>query len=161
MKHHVPAPALLIACSLLCGWPKGVSAQAFPGHPLWDIPLDTLTETVSRPLFSPTRRPPEPPPEPPAPPLSEPEPPPPPQDKPLNLTLIGTILEPDGTNKAVLRDINTQTTLIMKSGDVHEGWTLSEIHAREVILKAKGQQTLITFAKPAHTISVEQKPLKN
>ena len=161
MKQHSLAPALMTVCALLCSWPDIVNAQALRGNPLWDISLDTLTETVSRPLFAPTRRPPPPPPEQQPPLHTEPEPPSPPEEKPLNLTLSGTILEPEGTNTAVLRDINTQTTLIMKSGDVHEGWTLSEIHAREVVLTTKVNQTILTFAKPAQNISVEQKPLKN
>ena len=58
------------------------------GNPLWGVPIDKLTATRERPLFTASRRPPAPPvaPEPPA----EPPPPPAEPERP-QLTLVGTV----------------------------------------------------------------------
>ena len=59
------------------------------GNPLWGIPVDLLSATRERPLFSASRRPPAPPP-PPMPVAEAPPPPPPAAPETPPFTLIGT-----------------------------------------------------------------------
>ena len=109
------------------------------GNPLWAIPLNTLTFTRDRPLFTPSRRPPAPAVVT-APRVVAPKVvvrPPAPQHP--NLTLIGTVV---GENEGigVFLDQQTHNFVRLKTGEGHAGWVLRSIKAREATL-VKDQQT--------------------
>ena len=107
------------------------------GNPLWGIPLESLTATRERPIFSPTRRaqvvelasvqprrsqaveqPGRPP-----------------------LSLIGVITgETEGI--AILLDETTKGIVRLRTGEGHSGWTLQSANGREATLQ-KGRQTAI------------------
>ena len=152
MTHPIRSPALLMIL-MLSGSPSWATSP-LRGNPLWDIPLESLTETQARPLFSPSRRPPPAPADQVSAPQAEPVIPSPPEANTINVVLIGTILDPQGSSAAVLKDNSSQATFIMKIGDIREGWQLSEIHARDILLKSNTAQMTITFAKPSQNITV-------
>ena len=137
--------ALLIASLILFGTQVHADAPR-RGNPLWDIPLESLTQTQSRPLFAPDRRPPAPPP------VAEPAPPPPPPapapPRAWALTLIGIVRGPDGAGTALFRDDSGQKVIRLKQGDIQDGWTLSEIHERDVIVVNEEGETTIAFPAP-------------
>ena len=58
-----PATAPLMVAAPTPVQPAGSAAEALPlaGNPLWGIPLESLSATRERPIFSPSRRPPPPP----------------------------------------------------------------------------------------------------
>jgi general secretion pathway protein N len=89
------------------------------GNPLWVIPLEDLSNTRERPLFSPSRRPPPPPvvekPYVPPPPRVEAKPPPP---EPLMLSLLGTIAG-DSSGVALFMENSTQDVVRLRTGEFH------------------------------------------
>ena len=113
-------------------------SDSLAGNPLWAIPVDDLSETHARPLFSPSRRPPAPPvlaavaaapvkPSPPAKPGS---------DHPL-LTLLGTIAG-DAVEIGVFTDEVSHDVIRVRAGEAHDGWTLSSISGRTAIFQKQG-----------------------
>jgi hypothetical protein len=122
-----------------------------PGNPLWAIPLETLSTTLERPLFSPSRRPPPlvvgaphaPPPRRPLKP-AEPERPP--------LTLVGTVVgKTDGFG--IFIDTSTNAIVRLKTGGAFQGWLLRSVRGREVTLKKGNRITLLFFAAPSNNIT--------
>ncbi|MCI0468188.1 MAG: hypothetical protein L0Y57_14520 [Beijerinckiaceae bacterium] len=119
--------------------------QLAGGNPLWGIPIEKLTATRERPVFSASRRPPVPPaaPEPEAPPPSPPPPAGP--GRPL-LTLVGTVTgEPQ--NVAVVRDQTAKGFIRLHIGEAVSGWILRSIDARSVTVENNGET--VTMALPA------------
>jgi len=123
-------------------------SELLAGNPLWAIPVDDLSETHARPLFSPSRRPPAPPvlaavaaapvkPSPPAKPGS---------DRPL-LTLLGTIAG-DAVEIGVFTDEVSHDVIRVRAGEAHDGWTLSSIYGRTAIFQKQGYPAA-TLALPA------------
>jgi general secretion pathway protein N len=112
-------------------------------NPLWAIPMQSLTATRERPIFSPSRRP--PPPVSLAAPQQQPaqknEP-----DRPL-LTLIGTVAE-GGDGIAVFRDESTKNILRMQTGESHLGWTLSTVSPREVTMARNHDTATLAIPSP-------------
>jgi hypothetical protein len=101
------------------------------GNPLWAVPLQTLSVTRERPIFSPSRRP--PPPAVVAAPFAAPviQPPRPPEpDHPL-LTLVGTVA---GTTEGfgIFIDDATRNVVRLRTGEGHTGWILQSVRGREV-----------------------------
>jgi len=97
------------------------------GNPLWAIPVNELSETRARPLFSDSRRPRAPPviatlPPPPAKPAPLPNAEP---DHPL-LTLVGTIAG-HSVEIGVFIDETSHDVVRLKSGEAHGGWTLRSV----------------------------------
>jgi hypothetical protein len=112
-------------------------SDSFDGNPLWSVPLDTLSVTRERPIFSPTRRPtavasvpaattvhiPEN--------LSEP-------DRP-QLALIGTVIGAK-VGLGVFVDDTTKSVVRLRAGDNHRGWLLRSVRGRDATLE-KGDQS--------------------
>jgi hypothetical protein len=114
------------------------------GNPLWGVPIDKLTATRERPLFTASRRPPVPPatPKPPA----EAPPPPPAEPERPQLTAVGTVTgEPQ--NVAVVQDQTTKSLLRLHVGEAVSGWFLRSIDTRSVTVKKNGEA--VTLALPA------------
>jgi hypothetical protein len=108
--------------------PRRISARtadmkppAPAGNPLWALPLEQLSMTRERPIFSPSRRPP-----PPTPPIyvatvavrqiKPPEP-----ERPA-VSLLGTIIGTDDQIGVFLD--STQNVVRLRVGEVHRGWVL-------------------------------------
>jgi hypothetical protein len=113
------------------------------GNPLWNIPLNDLSATRERPIFSPSRRPP--------PPVAAPvheivarksaEP-----DRP-QLTLVGTVVG-EREAIAVLLDPTTKNALRLKTGEKHEGWVLQSVRAREATFEKDRKTAVLTLPQP-------------
>jgi len=88
-------------------------------------PLDRLSATRERPLFSPTRRPPPPPP----PVVVAPEPPPPPPD----VALFGIVMDGDEAH-AVVRAGPAAKIMNVRVGDDIGGWKVAQIEGRQLVL---------------------------
>ena len=124
------------------GGPRGgpdPGARSRAGNPLWTVPLDALSATRDRPLFSVSRRPPLV-----AAPIAAPPPKqetlaPPPPERPL-LTLVGTIVSPKATI-AVLQGSNTETILRLRVGQENDGWQVRGIGLRSIVVE-KGEQSV-------------------
>src|SRR5204863_3922704 len=117
------------------------------GNPLWAIPLEELSATRERPIFSPSRRPAAvtaaahvPPPQAAKPP--EPERP--------QLSLVGTIA---GVKESfgIFLDRSADTVLRLKTGEDYKGWILRAVHGREIVLE-KGDRTA-TLALPVRSFA--------
>src|SRR5215475_2810876 len=115
------------------------------GNPLWAIPLNTLTATRARPIFSPSRRPP-----PPAI-VAAPYVPPPPArpvepDRP-QLMLVGTVTG-DTEAFGIFLDQTTNKIVRLKLGDLHGGWILRQVRGREVMLQKNDEIVFLALPPP-------------
>jgi hypothetical protein len=130
---------------LLCLWPSIACAAdgAPPGaaivNPLATRSLEQLSATLTRPLFAASRRKAAPNPTSIAPPREEP--PDPPRPAP-NVTLVGIISDPNGS-QAVLRSGGSAKDIKMRVGDKLDGWKVTDI----------GKQNL-TLALDDRTVSI-------
>jgi general secretion pathway protein N len=100
-------------------------------NPLAAQPLDQLSATLDRPLFSPSRRPPAPPPPPPVQVAAPPVPPP----SPPSLLLLGVVMDGEGA-RAIVRAGTEKKLLRAQIGDDIEGWKVSQIEGRKVVLSS-------------------------
>jgi hypothetical protein len=115
------------------------------GNPLWAIPLNTLTATRARPIFSPSRRP--------LPAIvAAPYVPPPPASTPVEpdrpqLTLVGTVT---GEQEAfgVFQDQTLNKIIRLKLGDLHGGWILRQVRGREVMLQKNDEIIFLALPPP-------------
>jgi len=115
---------------------------AAPSNPVAAQSLDQLSTILDRPLFSPTRRPPAPPPAPPpivqaAEPLAPPPPPP-------NLVLFGVVMDGEGA-RAVVRAGADKKLVRAQIGDEIDGWKVSQIEGRKVVLSLDGRFATFTL----------------
>jgi hypothetical protein len=115
------------------GEPAG--AEGGP-HPLASLSLDTLRDTVRRPLFEKTRRPVEPPPRATAAPAPVPVVPKRTVD-PNALTLLGILTsEGQGTGAiALMRRNQTGQNVRLQEGDTVDGWTIERIESARVHIR--------------------------
>src|SRR5215470_5473061 len=125
--------------------PKAADDRA-RGNPLWAIPLNTLTTTRARPIFSPSRRPP-----PPAI-VAAPYVPPPRAATPAEpdrpqLTLVGTVT---GQQEAfgIFLDQSANKIVRLKLGDLHGGWILRQVRGREVMLQKRDEIIFLALPPP-------------
>jgi hypothetical protein len=121
------AAALIAACAGLAAaqTPAVKTDGEIPELP----PLEDLSATVERPLFTPTRRPPE---EAPAPvaeaaPVAVPS-----EESPADLT--GIVSGPDRAY-AILTNKKTKEILHLRKGEAIDDWNISEIGPRHVVLR--------------------------
>jgi len=123
------------SASQLCAQPPELPTMA---NPLAAQPLDRLSATRDRPLFSPTRRPPPPP------------PPPPPEQAPVavipqppNLTLVGIGLDDEGA-RALIRSSATKADRVQIGDDIG-GWKVTQIDGRRLVLSLDGRFATFTL----------------
>lgn len=111
------------------------------GNPLWAIPLESLSSTRERPLFSPSRRPP----------AQAIVAPPPPQPRvapvvpeQLQFALVGTVI---GGNEriGVFLDNATRNVVRLQVGQAVAGWTLRDVQARTATFKKDQRQTMLAL----------------
>jgi hypothetical protein len=143
LSDRTPDPAAL---TNKAGQPPALPAEGGQGgaalpSPLAAQPLDRLSATRERPLFSPTRRPPPPPP----PVVSAPEPPPPPPPPP-NVALFGIVMDGDEAH-AVVRTGPADKIMRVRVGDEIGGWKVAEIEGRRLVLSLDDRTaTFMMFA---------------
>jgi general secretion pathway protein N len=103
-----------------------------PGEANGVPPLEDLTATRDRPLFSSTRRPPPPPDEPDeAPPITE--------AKSLNFELVGIVRSADAAY-AIVRNTESKQETLVPRGQRFSGWTIDEIGERSVVLSGEAKR---------------------
>lgn len=126
----VPAPA--------------VPARTPSANPLWGVPLNQLSGTRDRPIFSPSRRPP------PAAAVEAAPIKPPPRKKeiePPELSLVGTIASGD-EGFGIFIDQSTKMALRLKVGEDYQGWKLRAIQGREVTMEKDERAAVLTLPQP-------------
>ncbi|MGJ5180156.1 hypothetical protein ACQR1B_25800 [Bradyrhizobium oligotrophicum] len=125
--------------------PRASNAQMRTGNPLWGIPLEQLSATRDRPIFSPSRRPPPVDAPPPtvaaAPEVVEPSPP----ERPA-LSLLGTVVNGE-RGLAIFLESGSTTPLRVRTGADYQGWTLRHVEARSATLQKGGQLVVLYFAQ--------------
>jgi hypothetical protein len=104
--------------------------------------LDHLSSTLDRPLFSSSRHPPAPP-LPPIVPVAAPPPPPPPPPPP-DLVLFGVVIDGEGA-RAVVRTGADKKLLRAQIGDDIDGWKVSQIEGRKLVLSLDGRFATFTL----------------
>ncbi|GLH78840.1 hypothetical protein SSBR45G_37490 [Bradyrhizobium sp. SSBR45G] len=117
------------------------------GNPLWAIPLEQLSETRERPIFSPARRPPPtdtPPPAVAAAPVVQEQSAP---ERP-QLSLVGTVVNGD-RGLAIFLDPGSRTPLRIRTGADYQGWTLRHVEARSATLQKGDDLAVLYFASPS------------
>jgi general secretion pathway protein N len=127
-----------IVSSASCALAQPSEQTAGPlANPLEAQPLDRLSVTRERPLFSPTRRPTPPPPPPPeaAPVAVVPQPP--------NVQLFGIVMDDQGA-RAIVRAGNERVDRVQIGDDIG-GWKVSEIEGRRLVLSLDGRFATFTL----------------
>jgi hypothetical protein len=112
------------------------SDGAPPATPLAAQPLQRMSNTRDRPLFSPTRRPPAPPPV-----VAVAPPPPPP---PPDVALLGVVMDGEDA-RAVVRTGPAAKILRVGIGDDIGGWKVGQIEARQLVLLLDGRTATFTM----------------
>jgi hypothetical protein len=116
-----------------------LSAAAL-SNPVAAQSLDELSATLDRPLFSPSRHPPAPPPPPAMQAAAPPAPPPPPP----NMLLFGVVMDGEGA-RALVRTGADKKILRAQIGDDIDGWKVSQIEGRKVVLSLDGRFATFTL----------------
>src|SRR5271168_5211970 len=113
--------------------------SAVLANPVAAQSLNELSTTLDRPLFSPSRRLPKPPP----PPVQAAEAPAPPPSPP-NLILLGVVIDGEGA-RALIRTSSDRKTLRARIGDDIDGWKVSQIEGRKVVLSLEERSATFTL----------------
>ena len=120
-----------------------------PASPLAAYPLDRLSATRERPLFSPSRRPPAPPH---APIIAAAPPPPPPK-----LILFGIVMDADDA-RAVVGVGTAEKTRRVRIGDDIGGWKVTQIEERQLVLSLDDRSATFTLFSSQHAGPSEGQP---
>jgi general secretion pathway protein N len=117
------------------------------GNPLWALPLNQLSITRERPIFSPSRRPPPPATPTYVAPVAVRTPQKPKEPERPSITLLGTIL---GTSESIGIFLNPATRDIvrLRLGEDHEGWALRSVKTREVTLVKDRERVVLELPPP-------------
>jgi hypothetical protein len=115
---------------------EGHRDVALPVSPLAAQPLDRMSNTRDRPLFSPTRRPPAPPPV-----VAVAPPPPPPAP---DVALLGVVMDGEKA-RAVVRTGPAAKILRVGIGDDIGGWKVDQIEGRQLVLLLDGRTATFTM----------------
>lgn len=126
--------------------PVGKSAH---GNPAAAMPLDTLSATRERPIFSQSRRPPQA-----APPpvvveaaaLPVEVTPPAPEHPPL--TLVGTVVGA-AQNVALFMKSNERAVVRLRIGETESGWTLRSVEPKSTTLEKNTQKVTLALPPPS------------
>jgi hypothetical protein len=121
-----------------------------PVSPVAALSLERFSATREHPLFSPTRRPPPPPP---APVVSPPVPP-----KPPELTLHGTVMHA-GEARALASLGGTDKLLRLRIGDNIEGWKVTQIETRRLVLSLEDRSATFTLFRGQDSDPGQLQPL--
>ena len=125
-------------------------AATGPASPLAAYPLDRLSATRERPLFSPSRRPPAPPP---APVIAAAPPPPPPK-----LILFGIVMDAEEAH-AVVGVGTADKTRRVRIGDDIGGWKVTQIEERQLVLSLDDRSATFTLFRGQRAGQGDSQPL--
>jgi hypothetical protein len=131
---------------------SNTAPSALAGNPLWELPLEGLSVTRERPIFSPSRRPPPPPPTYVAP-VAVRQPAKPPEPEHPAVSLVGTVIGTD-VQIGVFLEKATNKVIRLRLGDEHEGWVLRQVKAREVTMVKDAEQILMLDPPPGDAPAV-------
>lgn len=137
---------------------SGRAGEIVPaGNPLWAVPLEALSATRERPIFSISRRPPAPPPvfvaaEPSAPP---PRAPPAPPERPA-LVLLGTI-NGGSLHLGIFHDETAAKTLRLAVGESFDGWVLRAVSAADAQFETDGRIATLPL-RPVTQLAMKSEP---
>lgn len=136
LRHALTAAILWIATISASATEPAQQSEAHPdvapppATPLAAQPLDRMSNTRDRPLFSPTRHPPAPPPVV----VAAPPPPPPPPD----VALLAVIMDGEDARAIVLAGPAAKT-LRVGIGDDIDGWKVGQIERLQLVLLLDGR----------------------
>jgi hypothetical protein len=125
--------------------PAPVPERALSANPLWAIPLNSLSGTRDRPIFSPSRRPPAPAVAPVAAPkvaAAKPKE----RERP-QLDLVGTVASSDEAF-GIFLDTSTKAALRLKIGEDYQGWKLRSVQGREATLEKDQEVFTLELPQP-------------
>jgi general secretion pathway protein N len=157
-----PAAALVLASNMIDAahaQPRPKDQSQAPGapsaallSPLAAHPLDALSATRDRPLFSPSRHPPAPPPV-----AIAPKAPPP---SPPNVTLFGVVM--DGNEaRAIVQAGPAKQVRRVRVGDDVGGWKVAQIEQRRLVLSLDSRLATFTMFRgqgnPAPAVADKQR----
>jgi general secretion pathway protein N len=133
---HIPRLSLVASMLLLRSIalaaepvdPSGAPSAATLANPLASLPLESLSATRDRPLFTPSRRPPPPPPAAPVVRAVEATPVPPP-----SVVLLGIVTESNEA-RAMVRSDPSGKVVRARLGDEIGGWKVTQIEPRRLVL---------------------------
>jgi hypothetical protein len=140
------------APSQLVGARSNAEPPAPAGNPLWAVPLERLSITRDRPIFSPTRRPPTRAPTYVAP-MAVRQPTTPPEPERPAVSLIGTVIGTE-VQIGIFLEKATQNVFRLHLGEEHQGWVLRLVKEREVTLVKDVEQTLALDPPPGEAPAV-------
>jgi hypothetical protein len=129
--------AVLVSAPAWAAGDNATGQVAAVPSPLSQQPLEQLSATRERPLFSPTRHPPPAPVS-----VVEGPPPPPPPPPPPDVALFGVVMDGEQA-RAVIRASPTDKTTRVGIGDDVGGWKVAQIEGRKLVLSLDGR--LVTF----------------
>ena len=144
-----PAPAAEgTGISNLSEAPRAPDPSAKPrvGNPLWTVPLNALSATRDRPLFSASRRPPVVALPIVAPPQKHEVLPPPPPERP-SLRLIGTIVGRKAS-LAMLQGSDADAVLRLRVGEENNGWLIRGIGLRSIVVEKGPKSVQLDLPRP-------------
>jgi general secretion pathway protein N len=125
------------------------------GNQIAEIPLNRLSDTRNRPLFSPSRRPPVPP----APPATavrvERAPEPLALPSPPGLALFGIVVGAQGA-RAFIATGAANRIIAVRTGDDVSGWTVTAITQRDLVLSRAEQSKTFTLFSPDNVSQVRR-----
>jgi type II secretory pathway component PulC len=121
-----------------------------PASPLAAYPLDRLSATRNRPLFTPSRRPPAPAPAP----MVAAAPPP----QPPKLILFGIVMDSDEA-RAVVGVGTGEKTRRVRIGDDIGGWKVTQIEERQLVLSLDDRSATFTLFSSQHAGPGAAQPL--
>jgi hypothetical protein len=133
-----------------------VGMPAFSGNPVAQVPLDRLSDTRNRPLFSLSRRPLAPP----APPIHPAMTPveqasPPPSLSPPGVALFGIVLGAQGA-RAFIATGPGDRIMGVRPGDDVSGWTVTAITERRLVLSHADRSATFTLFSVANSGQIER-----
>jgi general secretion pathway protein N len=162
---------LIVAAVALHGSPGGAQLAssdaatdfAMPavfGNPIAQLPLDSLSDTRNRPLFSQSRRPPAPaPPDRPAMARVEHAPPQQPTLSPPGVALYGIVVGAQGA-RAFIATGAAERIIGVRPGDDVSGWMVSAITERRLVLSRADRSATFTLFSVANAGQIERSDAK-
>ncbi|SHN70584.1 hypothetical protein SAMN05444170_1776 [Bradyrhizobium erythrophlei] len=129
-----------------------LSSNAESPNPLWELPLERLSITRERPIFSPSRRP-LPPPLTYVAPMAVRQSAKPPEPERLSVSLIGTVIGTD-VQIGIFLEKATSKIVRLRLGEEHKGWVLRLVKAREATLVKDVEETLLLDPPPGEAPAV-------
>lgn len=124
-----------------------IEIPAVSDNPVADVPLDRLSDTRKRPVFSRSRRPPAPPA--PAAVAARVEPQPLPLLPPPGVALFGIVVGPQGP-RAYIAAGATDRIIGVRPGDDVSGWTVTSITRSNLVLSRAERSATFTLFSPGN-----------